>query len=80
MVFPKEWHGAGKRMLFEGRYYVCPSETELYLEQIYGKSWMQIPPENKRKTHYPIRVIFSDGEEMLFERPESKIKHTDLLS
>lgn len=79
MIFPKMWHGDGKKLLFEGRYYSCPFEAEAYLNQIYGKDFMQLPPENKRKSHYPIRVVFSDGEEMLFERTRNKINYSDFI-
>ena len=79
MLFPKSWHGMGKRMMFEGRNYSCPSEAELCLERIYGNDFMQIPPENKRKSHYPIRVVFSDGMEMFFDKTQQKIKYKDLL-
>lgn len=79
MIFPKEWHGEGRRMAFEDRYYVCPSEADLCLMRIYGDNYMQIPPENKRKSHYPLRVVFSDGEEMLFEKTKERVKYKDLL-
>jgi len=79
MLFPKDWHGDGKFMLFEGREYICPIKADSYLKQIYGEDVMQLPPENKRKSHYPLRVVFSDGEEMYFERPTNKIKYRDLI-
>lgn len=78
MIFPKTWHGEGKRLPFEDRMYVCPDEAELYLERIYG-NFMSIPPESKRKTHYPVRVVFSDGDEMFFEKTKKKVKYSDLL-
>ena len=79
MLFPKSWHGEGKEITFEDRIYICPSEAELYLKQIYGNDVMQLPPENKRKSHYPLRVVFSDGEEIIFEKAMEKIKYRDLL-
>lgn len=79
MVFPKNWHGEGKDLLFEGRKYICPSEAMKCLRQIYGENVMQIPPDNKRKSHYPLHVVFSDGEEMFFEKPTSKTKYKELL-
>lgn len=79
MLFPQKWHGEGKDMYFEGRTYICPSETMKYLKQIYGEDVMQLPPENKRKSHYPLRVVFSDGEEMYFEKPAKKIEYRDLI-
>lgn len=80
MIFPKEWHGDGKRMPFEGREYVCPAKADLYLERIYGDDYMQLPPENKRKSHYPLRVVFSDGEEMVFEESKVKVTYNDVIS
>lgn len=79
-LFPKSWHGQGKLMQFEDRYYMCPDEPEKMMEFIYGDEYMELPPENKRKTHCPIRVVFSDGEEMCFEKPLLSIKYEDLLS
>lgn len=80
MVFPQKWHGEGKRLLFEGRQYMCPAEPELYLEQVYGKDFMQIPPVEKRKSHYPLHVIFSDEEEMTFGKAQNRVSYTDVLS
>ena len=79
MLFPKKWHGEGKDLCFEGRKYKCPSETMKYLKQIYGENVMQLPPEDKRKSHFPLHVVFSDGEEMFFEKPSKKIKYRDII-
>ncbi len=78
-VFPNSWHGEGRRVQFENRVYVCPAEAEKMMQLIYG-DYMQMPPEDKRKTHCPLRVIFSDGEEMHFEKSNIKISYEDLLS
>jgi len=80
MLFPQSWHGEGKRVLFEGRSYVCPNEARLYLSRMYGDDYMEIPPVKKRKTHYPFYVVFSDGEEMIFEEPKQKVEYKDILS
>ena len=79
MLFPQKWHGEGTELFFEGRKYMCPLEPMKYLKQIYGEDVMQLPPENKRKSHYPLHVVFSDGEEMYFEKPIKKIKYSDLI-
>lgn len=78
-VFPKDWHGEGKRALFEGRFYICPDEPEKLMRIVFGDNYMELPPLEKRKTHYPIRVVFIDGEEMLFEKPKKKIQYKDIL-
>jgi hypothetical protein len=31
------------------------------LTSLFGDSYMQLPPEDKRGGHYPLRVKFSDG-------------------
>ena len=79
-VFPKSWYGEGKRMQFENKFYMCPSEPEKVLQLFYGNNFMELPPINKRKTHYPIRVVFSDGEELYFEEIKNKVQYEDLIS
>lgn len=78
-IFPKSWHGEGKRLAFEGREYICPTESEALMQFVFGDNYMELPPVEKRKTHYPIHVVFSDGEEMFFEKPKNKMKYKDLL-
>lgn len=79
-IFPIEWHGHGKRIPFENRFYVCPNESEKLLQLIYGDDYTELPPVEKRKTHCPIRVVFSDGEEIIFEHPKTAIKYEDIIS
>lgn len=78
-IFPNSWHGEGKRMLFEGRHYMCPSEADRVMESFYGPKYMELPPYEKRKTHCPIRVVFSDGEELIFGKNEKKLSYIDIL-
>lgn len=78
-IFPISWHAEGKRMDFEKRKYVCPKEAEKLMCFIYGDNYMELPPINKRKTHSPIRVVFSDGEEFCFQNNKSEIQYEDLL-
>lgn len=73
----KECYGEGELLLFENRYYFAPSKYEDVLESIYGKNYMTIPPKEKRRTHYPNYVKFSDGSEMNFEVPEIRLKVED---
>lgn len=40
---------------------------------------MEIPPIEKRRTHYPLYVKFSDGEEMFFDKVENKLTVEDTL-
>lgn len=59
--------GEGTMLPFEGKKYRCPTKYTTVLTSIYGPDYMQLPPLNKRRTHYPVRVVFSDGQEMVFK-------------
>ena len=37
------------------------------LRKIYGDNYMQLPPEEKRVTHNPLKIVFEDGEEVIFD-------------
>lgn len=79
-LFPKKWHGVGKRMQFENRLYICPDEPDKLMQYIYGDNYMELPPIEKRKMHYPIRVVFSDGEQIEFEKTNNIIKYEDIIN
>lgn len=60
-TMPVEWFGEGTKMQFEDRSYICPSKYEQVLNSIFGPTYMELPPIEKRRTHYPDKVVFSDG-------------------
>ena len=51
-----------KKLEFEGRPMNFPANIEEMLTSMYG-DFMQLPPEEKRKTHYPYRLEFSKDTE-----------------
>lgn len=51
-----------KKLDFEGRRINFPANIEEMLTSMYG-DFMQLPPEDKRKTHYPYRLEFSKDTE-----------------
>lgn len=54
-VFPtRKWN-------FEGRKINFPRDMHSMLTQIYGDTYMQLPPKEKQKTHYPHILDFGDG-------------------
>ena len=53
--------------MFEKKNYKVPNNCEHVLTNIYGKSYMELPPEEKRITHNPYYIKFSDGEEVKFD-------------
>lgn len=69
-TMPIEWYGEGKNLAFEGKLFKGPVEYSKVLTSIFGPCYMELPPEEKRRCHYPEKVIFSDGEEMIFEKPK----------
>lgn len=78
-TMPKEWYGDGVELEFEGRKYIAPKEYKKFLNQLFGPKYMEIPPIEKRRTHYPLYVKFSDGEEMFFDKVEKKLTVEDTL-
>ncbi len=51
-VVPKENFGTPKRMEFEGVSANVPTEPHVFLSAIYGDDYMQLPPVEKRFSHY----------------------------
>lgn len=52
---------------FEGKKYNIPKEYDKCLKQVY-KDYMKLPPKEKRVTHNPNRILFEDGEEIIFKK------------
>lgn len=79
-ICPKEWCGEGVRLPFEDRYYICPLESLKKIKLEYGENVLQLPPLEKRKMHYPLKVIFSDGQIMEFSPCEQVVSYNDILN
>ena len=47
----KEGYGTPVRVMFEGRSYNAPADTDRYLRNLYG-NYMELPPEDKREAHF----------------------------
>lgn len=56
-----------KKIEFEEKKYNVPNDYDYVLKKIYGENYMELPPIEKRVTHNPIKIIFSDGEEVIFD-------------
>jgi len=69
-TMPTDWYGDGIVLQFENRKYKAPVEYDKVLKSIYGPNYMDIPPKEKRRCHYPEKVVFSDGVVMDFDVPE----------
>lgn len=76
-TYKKSLFGEGCMMPFEDRAYKVPEKYSDVLSLIFGKDYLELPPLEKRRTHYPLRVVFSDGQEIVFEKIENKIQIDD---
>lgn len=54
----KEKYLPASKLEFEGRLYNVPNDYQYVLRKIYGPDYMQLPPEEKRVTHNPVRISF----------------------
>lgn len=59
-IVPVEWFGDGVAHKFEGLDVILPTEYQKWLTKVYG-NYMQLPPEEKRKTHHYTDVIDLDN-------------------
>ncbi|OBZ11222.1 phosphorylcholine transferase LicD [Bacillus sp. FJAT-26390] len=55
-ITPKKYFGDGTKLYFENGYYNVPSDYNRYLTLLYG-DYMQMPPEEKRKSHHSFKFI-----------------------
>ena len=43
-------------VMFEGEEFPIPKDYDTCLKTFYGKTYMELPPENKRRTHRPVKL------------------------
>lgn len=51
-----------KEVIFEGKLYYAPNDTDYFLKRLYGNNYMELPPEEKRITHDPVNLVFDTRE------------------
>lgn len=44
------------KVMFEGKEFLAPKGYKVYLSNLYGKNYMELPPENKRKPKHALDV------------------------
>ena len=59
--YPKEWFEDLVFLKFEDMTVPCPGDPQKYCEYQYGSTYMQLPPEEKRKPHHDF-IYFSVDE------------------
>lgn len=60
-VLPSKYFEHYELVPFEGREYPMPAPCEEYCRYVYGDTWRQLPPPEKRVNHAPIVLDFGDG-------------------
>ena len=61
IIYPVEWFNHPKYLKFENMEVPCPGDPDQYCVLQYGETYMQLPPEEKRKTHHDF-IYFSVDE------------------
>lgn len=56
-VVPREWLSDSVRVSFEDRLFPAPKEWEKVLISLYGKNYMQLPPQEDRVTVHGTKII-----------------------
>lgn len=62
-TMPKKVYEPFKQVMFEGKYYSAPNDTDCFLKRLYGNNYMELPPVEKRITHNPVRLVFDTRKE-----------------
>lgn len=60
IVFPVEWFSNPSYLKFEDMMAPCPGDPRKYCELQYGKTYLQLPPEEKRKPHHDFIFVSVD--------------------
>ena len=60
-TIPQQMFGEGKEIEFAGKKYLAPQDYDYILRSVFGEKYIELPPLEKRETHIPKTVIFSDG-------------------
>lgn len=59
-ILKKSWFNGDEYMLFEGRKYRVPSGWREYLIHLFGESYMEMPPVEKRVNHFNFYDVVFD--------------------
>lgn len=61
IIYPRKWFDHPRYLKFEDMKAPCPGNPRKYCELQYGKTYMQLPPEDKRVPHHDF-IYFSADE------------------
>lgn len=78
-ITPIDWYRECISMPFEDRSYLCAIDSDKKMQFEYGKEYMELPPIEKRKSHYPLFVKFCDGSTFWFSKITNKVTYEEIL-
>ncbi|MCR5545953.1 MAG: LicD family protein, partial [Lachnospiraceae bacterium] len=60
-IYKRSDFAVGREVTFEGERVLVPKETKAYLERLFGSSYMELPPEEKREHHMVYEMELGHG-------------------
>jgi len=57
-ILKQNWWCPMKLVPFEDKFFYVPAEPDSYLRNLFGDSYMELPPENKRERHFCVKLDF----------------------
>ena len=63
-IIRKSWWSPMKLTDFEGHQFYIPADVHHYLLNLYGTTYMQLPPEENRERHFCVKLDFGHNSQM----------------
>ena len=62
-IYDRESFCADHKIMFRNRAFLCTSDPDAYMKALYGDSYMQLPPPEKREKHIFFRFSLPDNKQ-----------------
>lgn len=59
-ILQLDWWGPQQLVPFEHTSFFVPADYHNYLKTLFGNSYMQLPPEEKREKHFIVNIDFGN--------------------
>lgn len=64
-IIKRSWWSPMKLADFEGHQFFIPADVHHYLQNLYGSTYMQLPPEEKRERHFCVKLDFGQDSQTI---------------